>query len=260
MSSPSNASTELPAVDEHIVVPDAGYEIDDGKLILVPPAEEPHANRNAKLATLLEMHAAADFDVAVDMLTRISANTDRAPDASVYPMARDPRTGGRQLEHLAFEIVSTESLGHAAGKARGLAGRGVRRVFAIDVERARVFEWSRELDSWSILDVTAAITDPALAVPLPVGALLRTAKADDAVAAALLAKRNPVLEAALDSAEARGEARGKRAVLLHQLRQRFGDEVDASVEQRLAAASAAQLEVWATRVLSAASLTELLAD
>jgi Uma2 family endonuclease len=256
MSSPSNASTELPPVDERLVVPDTGYEIDDGKLVPVPPAQEPHANRNAKLAALLEAHVADDFDVAVDMLTRISATSDRAPDASVYPLARDPRTGGRQLEHLAFEIVSTESLAHAAGKARGLAGRGVRRVFAIDVERARVFEWAPALDTWSILDTSAAIADPALAVPLPVRALLRTAKADDEVAAALLAKRNPVLEAALDDAA----ARGARALLLRQLRQRFGDEVDAHVERRIAAASAERLETWAARVLSAATLAELLAD
>lgn len=260
MSSPSNASTELPAVDEHLVVPDSGYEIDDGKLIPVPPALEPHANRNAKLAALLEAHAAGDFDVAVDMLTRISARSDRAPDASVYPRARDPRTGGRQLEHLAFEIVSTESLGHAAGKARGLAGRGVRRVFAIDVERARVFEWAPELDSWSILDTSASISDPALAVPLPIRTLLQSAKADDAVAAALLAKHNPVLEAALDDAAARGAQQGARALLLRLLRQRFGDEVDARAEQRLAAASTEQLEIWAARVLTAASLAELLAD
>lgn len=268
MSSPSNASTELPAVDERLVVPDSGYEIDDGKIVLVPPALEPHANRNAKLAALLEAHAADDFDVAVDMLTRTSATSDRAPDASVYPRARDPRTGGRQLEHLAFEIVSTESLADAAGKARDLARRGVRRVLAIDVERTRVFEWSRELDSWSILDVNASIADPALAVPLPVRALLRSAKADDAVAAALLAKHNPVLEAALDVAAARGEARGEargvqqgtRALLLRLLRLRFGDEVDARVEQRIAAASAEQLDTWAARVLAAASLAELLAD
>src|SRR5690349_9891464 len=87
MSSPSNASTELPAVDERLVVPDTGYEIDDGKLVHVPPAQEPHANRNSKLAALLEAHAAAEFDVAVDMLTRTSASSDRAPDASVYPLA-----------------------------------------------------------------------------------------------------------------------------------------------------------------------------
>lgn len=185
--------------------------------------------------------------------------SDRAPDVSVYPVARDPRTGGRQLEHLAFEIVSTESLGQAAGKARSLAGRGVRRVFAIDVERVRAFEWSPELGTWSILDPDASIGDPALAVPLPVPVLLQAAKADDAVAAALLAKRNPVLEAALDAAEARGIHQGQRALLLRLLRQRFGDEVDAEVERRVEAAPAEQIEAWAARVLSAATLAEVLA-
>jgi Uma2 family endonuclease len=260
MSSPSNASTELPAVDERLVVPDTGYEMDDGKLVRVPPAQEPHANRNSKLAALLEAHAAAEFDVAVDMLTRTSASSDRAPDASVYPLARDPRTGGRQLEQLAFEIVSTESLGHAGGKARSLADRGVRRVFAVDVERGRAFEWSRELEAWSILDVNASIVDPALVVPLPVRALLQTAKADDAVASALLAKRNPVLAAALGAAEAHGVQQGERALLLRLLRHRFGDAVDAGVERRIAAASAEQIDAWAARVLSAATLAELWAD
>jgi len=40
---------------------------------------------------------------------------------------------------------------------------------------------------------------------------------------------------------------------------RFGAEVDTATEQRLAAASAEQLETWAERMLSAATLTELLA-
>jgi len=259
MSSLSNASTELPAVDERLVVPDTGYEIDDGKLVRVSPAMEPHANRNSKLAALLEAHVAAELDVAVDMLTRTSRTSDLAPDASVYPIARDPRTGGRQLEHLAFEIVSAESLGHAGSKARSLAGRGVRRVFAIDVERGRAFEWSRELEAWSILDINASIDDPALAVPLPVRALLQMAKADDAVAAALLAKHNPVIEAALDDAEVRGIQQGERALLLRLLRQRFGGEVDDHVERRLAAAAIEQIDAWAARVLSAATLAEVLA-
>src|SRR5262245_42373132 len=36
MSSLSNASTELPEVDERLVEPDTGFEIDDGKLVRVP--------------------------------------------------------------------------------------------------------------------------------------------------------------------------------------------------------------------------------
>jgi hypothetical protein len=87
--------------------------------------------------------AGSAFEVAADLLTRTSRVDDIAPDVSVYPDAPDPRTGGRQLEQLAFEIVSTQSLGDAAGKARKLATRGVRRVFAIDVARSRALEWSR---------------------------------------------------------------------------------------------------------------------
>jgi hypothetical protein len=48
--------------------------------------------------------------------------------------------------------------------------------------------------------------------------------------------------------------------LLRLLRQRFGNEVDAHVERRVAAGSGEQLEAWIARVLSAATLAELLAD
>jgi hypothetical protein len=53
---------------------------------------------------------------------------------------------------------------------------------------------------------------------------------------------------------------GERAVLLRLLRQRFGHHVDSDVEQRLATASAQQITTWVERVLSAATLAELLAD
>ena len=49
-------------------------------------------------------------------------------------------------------------------------------------------------------------------------------------------------------------------VLLRLLRQRFGNEVDVHVERRVAAAPLDQLETWTERVLSAATLAELLAD
>jgi hypothetical protein len=51
----------------------------------------------------------------------------------------------------------------------------------------------------------------------------------------------------------------ERKLLLRLLRQRFGEEVDGTTEQRLQAASAAQIEVWIERVLSASTLAELLA-
>ena len=67
-----------------------------------------------------------------------------------------------------FEIASTQSLGNAGRKAAKLAARGVRRVFAIDVERSRALEWSAELATWRELDPAGHIDDPALEVPLPI--------------------------------------------------------------------------------------------
>jgi predicted transposase/invertase (TIGR01784 family) len=61
--------------------------------------------------------------------------------------------------------------------------------------------------------------------------------------------------------EGREEERQRlQALLLRMLRRRFGDAVDAQVEQRVAMASAEQLETWTERVLSATTLSELFAD
>lgn len=49
-------------------------------------------------------------------------------------------------------------------------------------------------------------------------------------------------------------------MLLHLLRQRFGNEVDPRIEQRVAAASFEQIEAWSARVLSAPTLAELFAE
>jgi hypothetical protein len=57
-----------------------------------------------------------------------------------------------------------------------------------------------------------------------------------------------------------GRQQGFQELLLRLLRQRFGHEVDAHVEQRVATASVEQIETWTARVLSAATLAELLAD
>jgi Uma2 family endonuclease len=210
MSSPGTPATpELPAVDARLVAPDSHYEIDDGKLVPVAPSDESHANRHSKISALLEAHVTDDFDVASDMLTRTSETSDVAPDASVYPRTRDPATGGRRLEELAFEVVATQSLADAAHKAAKLAGRGVRRCFAIDVARARAFEWSPGLATWAMLHHDATIADPAFVVPLPVAALVHAAKVDDAVVAALVAKGNPVIAALAERARAEGIARGR---------------------------------------------------
>ncbi len=61
--------------------------------------------------------------------------------------------------------------------------------------------------------------------------------------------------------EGRQESRQRlRALLLRMLRRRFGDAVDLQVEQRVATASAEQLETWTESVPSATTLSELFVD
>ena len=57
-----------------------------------------------------------------------------------------------------------------------------------------------------------------------------------------------------------GLEQGERKVLLRLLQRRFGVEVGGEIERRVAAAPPEQVEVWTERVLSAATLGELLAD
>lgn len=262
-----HARSKLPAVDDHIVASESGYEIDDGEVVLVPPSHEPHATCHSKLQWLLEAYKAAEFDVACDMLTRISETSDRAPDASVYPRARDPMTGGRQLEHLAFEIVSTQSLKDAGKKAAGLAGRGVRRVFAIDLKQMRVLEWAPERGRWEPLDSAASISDPALVTPLPVQALLRDAEADYAVGRALVIKRNPAIEEALQESRAggiaegraEGHAEGMAKAVLEVIAARGLQLSDRVQEQLLRERDPERLRLWLARAATCESTDELLA-
>src|SRR5688500_10188385 len=158
----SRAGRPLPPVDENLAPPETRYEVMDGELVYVSPALDPHGTRHSKISALVEAHAGAAFDVASDMLTRVSEDSDVAPDVSVFPVGPDPVTGGRQLEHLAFEVVSKQSLGYVCRKASKLAARGVRRVFALYVERRRELVWSAADAAWRDHDSDDQIDVPAL--------------------------------------------------------------------------------------------------
>ncbi len=205
--------SDPPPVDERLAVPGTRYQVEDGREVYVPPADEPHGTRHIKLGVLADTHRADGYSVAADMLTRTSRGDDIAPDVSVYPTVRDPETGRRRIEELAFEIASTETLAHAGRQAAKLVSRGVRRVFVIDVERKRVLEWAKEPGQWSILDQRGQIEDPALAVPIPIGALLDAALADAAMARALRVKRHPEFVAERAEGRAEGQAEALLIVL-----------------------------------------------
>ena len=258
------ADDELPAVDEHLVTPETRYEILDGAVIYVPPALEPHGTRHSKVSALVETHVGPAFDVACDMLTRTSKTSDFAPDVSVFPRARNPKTGGRLLEQLAFEVVSTESLAHAGRKAAQLVARGVRRVFAIDVERERALEWSHELETWGVLDGQASIEDPALAAPLPIAALVGAASSDDANARALITKQNPEIESfgARRATEGRVEGRveGRAEAVLEILAARDIAVTSAERTRVLDERDLGRLQRWIARATICSTAAELFAE
>lgn len=267
-SNTPESEAELPAVDERVVAPESGYEIIDGKLVYVPPADEPHAATQAHLLVLLHAHRADGYSVACDMLTRTSRIDDFAPDASVYPTARNPRTGGRQLEELAFEVVSTQSLGDAGHKASKLVARGVRRVFAIDVERMRALEWSHRLDTWAMLDHEGVIEDRALAIPIPVASLVEAlVDDDDVIVRAYRRKRHAqfIAERAEGRAEGvaqgkvEGTAHGKADAVLLVLAARGLAVSDEQHGVIAAERDLVRLDRWLAAVATCASVAELLA-
>jgi hypothetical protein len=253
---------ELPDIDDRLVAPNTRYEILDGVVEYVSPADIPHGVRHAQILLLIGAHVGLEFQVACDLLSRVTRIDDFAPDVSVFPVAPDPRTGGRQLDQLAFEVVNKKSMARTARKATKLVARGVRRVFAIDLDRSRALEWSRADDDWC--ELQDVIEDPVFDVPLPVDALIRTLKTDDLTARALLAKHNPVLEAtrAHDRAEGRAEGRiaGKREALIALLAAR-GLPLDDAARERIAhEQDAERLDRWIAGSLQCATVAELLAN
>jgi hypothetical protein len=135
----------------------------------------------------------------------------------------------------------------------------VRRVFAIDVERSRVLEWSTDRGTWHELDAAGHIADPALEVPLPIEAMVRASKVDDAVARALVARRNLVIEAVRAEDRAAGKLEGKIEALIAILAARDIDPDSATRERILRERDPQRLDRWIARAAISATIAEVLA-
>ncbi|MCP4662375.1 MAG: hypothetical protein GY856_43815, partial [bacterium] len=202
-SAVSAPSYELPAyrdagrpqrrlrVDEHVIRPELERrEMIDGEILQTFPAELQHAVQNGDLDYLLRAHLASGYRVATDLVTRHDRKADFASDSAVVRDGIDPNTGSRYREELAFEVVSEQPKARATRKAPTMLKRGVERVFAVFVKTGVVAEWVPEegikkKGRWVDLAADAKISHSSLAEPLPVGAILDAASADDTVARAL---------------------------------------------------------------------------
>src|SRR5690606_3827375 len=125
---------------------------------------------------------------ATDLLTRWSPEDDYATDTSVRRAGIDVRTGERHLEEMAFEVAYQQRRSELEARARLLAERGVRRIFAVFVKEGTVEEWSPVTGAWRQLEAGSVIEDRCLSTPIAVHALLDAASADESVARALVAR------------------------------------------------------------------------
>ncbi len=265
-------------VDEHEIRPEVERrEMIDGEILQTFPAELEHAVHNGDLDYLLRAHLAPGYRVATDLVTRHDRKNDFASDSAVVRDGIDPSTGSRYREELAFEVISKQPKAKVTRKAPTMRRRGVDRVFAVFVKTGVVAEWVpderiKEKGRWVELAADAKISHPSLAEPMPVGAILDAASADDTVARALDAKGNPVIreiraeEKAEGLAEgkikglAEGEIKGKAEAILTVLAGR-GLSPGAAVRRRiLGTADLATLERWLLKAGIVSSPEEVVED
>jgi hypothetical protein len=124
------------------------------------------------------------------------------------------------------------------------------------------------LGTWRELDPAGHIEDPALEVPLPIDAIIHAAKADDAVARALVARHNPVIEAvrAEDRAASRAEGKlagkieGKIEALVAILTARDIALNNAARERILREQDPQRLDRWIARAAVSAVIAEVLTE
>ena len=107
------------------------------------PARDPARGRHPRLRRL----PAPGYLAAVDMLTRIDRDNDRAADVKASSAAPDEKTGRRQFEEITFEVCDSQRATDVSEKARRFVARGVRRVFYVRVDEGAVYEWRRASDA-----------------------------------------------------------------------------------------------------------------
>jgi hypothetical protein len=265
MRAPERSPVAWPRVSDYAVEPESGQELLDGEVREAAPAGPIHARHHNQVDYVLRACTASDYGADTDLLTRQALPHNFASDTSVRRNGTDPATGDRYLEELAFEIQSTQSTEDLEKRARIMAARGVRRIFAIPVRgdaagseiiAGPLAEWMPAEERWRTYRDDEIITDPCLFRPLAVRALLDAVEADDAVAEALLGKRNRVIISYGDR-----RARETLQKVLHLLLRDRGIVMDADADARIAECTdLATLERWVVRTARVTSASELFGD
>jgi hypothetical protein len=277
MRAPERSPAPLPRVSDYAVEPESGQEMLDAQVREALPAGPKHARQHNQVDYVLRAYTAPEYGADTDLLTRQAVPHNFASDTSIRKDGINPETGDRYLEELAFEIKSTQSTEDLEQRARIMAARGVRRIFAIPVRgddaaseiiAGPLAEWLPAEERWRTYRDDEVIADPCLFEPLPVRALLDAVEADDAVAQALLDKGNRVLvrhtEKVRDEGRREGRKEGEENAAreyIHMFLHARGVVMDAATHARIAACSdLAVLKRWVMRAAQVTRASELFSD
>jgi hypothetical protein len=273
MRAPERSPAPWPRVSDYAVEPESGHELFDGDVREALPAGPKHGDQHNQVDYVLRAHIAPGYGASTDLLTRQAVPHNFASDTSIRKKGTDLETGDRYLEELAFEIKSTQSTEDLEQRARIMAARGVRRIFAIPVRgdaagseiiAGPLAEWMPAEERWRTYRDDEVIADPCLFQPVPVRALLDAVEADDAVAQALLGKGNRVIvkygEERFKEGLKEGEERGIRESIRLIMHTR-GLAMDTAAHARIDTCSDLEiLQRWLARAALVASARELFGD
>lgn len=254
-----------PRVDDYLDPPGiTRRERIGGRRVEALPANRDHAVVHTLLDEVINISVTPGYEAASDLKTRFDEESDFASDTAILKQGKDPATGTRYLEELAFEIVDKQGPGRAIEKAKRMARRGVRRVFGIFVKKQQVAEWSQTEERWVTLHPSSVIEDERLVRPIPVKALLDPVVAEQTVAKVLVAKGNPVIEEMREQSRAEGKAEGKAGgkaeAILEVLAARGLTPSETLRRRILETTDPTLLDLWVRRAVTVATAEELLAE
>ncbi len=254
-----------PPVSDYKVEPETNKEYFQGEVRECLPANPTHSSQHSRVVKVLGAYAKPEYTVDIDLLTRQDKNNNFASDVCLRWRGIDPATEDRYLEEVAVEIKATQRAGDLKERARLMAQRGVRRVFAIPVKGDKagdnlvagpLLEWQPELDDWKTWGEDELLEDRCLTRPLRIKALLDAVVAEEAIATAVLASNLPIVVKHNEEMENRGMR--KSLVLMLSTR---GFEVDENARERIETCSDERILVrWIERAVSAGSVDEIFDD
>jgi hypothetical protein len=248
--------------DDRLARPETGEEYIDGECMQAMSGDAAHADPQCDLNYAVRACVAKRYVASTELLTRTDVGSDFTTDVCVRKRGIDPKTGGRYMEEVSFEVAHTQTREDLERKRiPKLLAAGVRRVIAVLIPEGDVLEWSQKGGGkWKGLPPDSYIRDRVFKTPLHVKAILDATATEKLVSQAQIAKREPHLMEVLDEHEAKGRTEGLAEAILLAFESR-GVTLDAPNRQEIQGCQDTELlRNLLIKTLAASSASEILAE